>query len=453
MPHFPRRAACLVALALIVHAIGCSIPHAAEPRHFSVIDFGAKADGLTNDTAAIDRAIAACHSAGGGVVVFPRGTFLSGAIHLRSNVTLHLAHKDTTILFSTDPADYPLVFTRWAGIECYNYSPFIYARDAENIAITGGGMLDGQGRAWHSWLHREREAVRQLRQMGENSTPVDERRFGTEEHGLRPSMIQFVSCRNVLIEGVLITGSPFWTVHPVYCDGVTIRDATIITRGPNTDGINPDSSRNVLIERCFISTGDDCIAIKSGHDKDGRVAGRPSENIIIRNCLMMRGQAAIAIGSEMSGDVRNVRVFNCEVRDTNLAVRIKGQRGRGGVVEDVVIENLKCRNTARPLLDLTLHYTPGLPREPFSERTPVFRNITFRHVTAEGAARAILVHGLEESPIRDVTFENVVIDAGTGAEILHADGVQFVASRIEVASGERFKLGDARNVTLDGREI
>jgi polygalacturonase len=440
-----------VTLAVLLAAGGMLA--ADPPRQFNVVEHGAKGDGVAKDTAAIARAVAACHDAGGGIVVFPRGTFLTGAIELRSNVTLHLAHKDTTLLFSTDPADYPIVFTRWAGIECYNYSPFIYARNAENIGITGGGMLDGQGRAWHHWHpHRERDPIERLRRMGETGVPVDQRRFGPD-HPLRPPMIQFISCRKVLIEGVLITGSPFWTVHPVYCEDVTIRDATIITRGPNTDGINPDSCRNVVIERCFFSTGDDCIAIKSGHDRDGRAVARPSENIVIRDCLMMRGQAAVAIGSEMSGDVRNVRVINCEMRDTNLAVRIKGQRGRGGVVEDILIENLKCRNMARPMLDLTMHYTTGMPREPFSERTPVFRNITFRNITGEGVAQAVLIHGLEESGIADVTFENIRIEARTGAEIVHGTRIRFVDAQIDVAGGERFRLRESLDVTLNGRPL
>ena len=456
---FPLLTFAVATLALLILATPLPAakrnPDAAAlaKKDFNVLAYGAKGDGTTKDSAAIASAIDAAAAAGGGRVVFPKGVFLTGPINLKSNVELHLSTEHATIVFSTDVADYPLVFTRWEATECYNWSPQIYARDAVNIAITGNGLIDGQGRFWHPMNARQKPAVERLRKMGEDGTPVEQRRFGTVADALRPQMIQFIGCKGVRIEGVSITGSPFWTIHPLYCEDVIVRDVAIMTRGPNTDGIDPESCKNVLIERTFFSTGDDCIAIKSGRDKDGRVVGRPCENITIRDCLMVNGHGAVSIGSEMSGGVRHVRISNIEARGTDRIIRVKSQRGRGGVVEDLVVENCRGRALLEQAIELTFAYSGKTPAEPFSDRTPVFKNFTFRNITSDGAPQAIKIEGLEESLISDIAFENVSVRADTGAGINYGAKVRFTNCTITPARGEKFTVTNSREVSVDGKKL
>ncbi|HUR57399.1 MAG TPA: glycoside hydrolase family 28 protein, partial [Opitutaceae bacterium] len=256
-------------------------------RDFPITDYGAVAGGA-DCSDALRQAIAACHAAGGGRVVVPAGVFHTGAIHLRSNVNLHVA-EGATLQFLTDPDKYlPAVHTRWEGVECMNYSSLIYAFEQENIAVTGGGKLDGGADwdTWWAWNDKRKGAVKQkigrdrLLQLGENGTPVAQRRFGAGDF-LRPNFIQLYRCRNVLVEDVAIVRSPMWEIHPALSSNVTVRGVRIASHGPNNDGCDPESCRDVLIEKCTFDTGDDCIAIKSGRDADGRRIGVPSENIII----------------------------------------------------------------------------------------------------------------------------------------------------------------------------
>ncbi|MHC4622114.1 MAG: glycoside hydrolase family 28 protein, partial [Planctomycetota bacterium] len=235
------------------------------------------------NTKAFAAAVAACNEAGGGKVIVPPGTWLAGPIHLRSNVNLHL-ESGAEIRFSTDFEDYlPVVFTRYEGIECYNYSPPIYANDCTNIAVTGSGKLNGQGQAWWTKKQKQKEAAQKLHEMT-RGVPVKDRIFGRPDAFLRPSFIQFINCRDVLLEGVTVGSGPMWTIHPVYCENVIVRKVTLHTKGPNNDGVNPDSCKNVLIEYCNFDTSDDAIAVKSGRDEDGWRVGRPSENIVVRHC-------------------------------------------------------------------------------------------------------------------------------------------------------------------------
>jgi len=270
-------------------------------RDFVITDYGAVAGGSNDCTATIAKAIDACHAAGGGRVVVPDGVFLTGAIHLKSNVNLHLA-DGATLKFSADPAQYlPVVFTRWEGVEGMNYSALIYAFEQKNIAITGKGVLDGSASSenWWAWTRRDpngepapaRRSRDMLNDMGERGVPVEQRVFG-QGHFLRPNFVQPYRCRNVLIEGVTIRNSPMWELNPVLCSNVTVRGVTISIHGPNNDGCDPESCRDVLIEDCIFDTGDDCIAIKSGRNNDGRRVAVPSENIIVRNCTMRTATAA-----------------------------------------------------------------------------------------------------------------------------------------------------------------
>ncbi|HKJ90539.1 MAG TPA: glycoside hydrolase family 28 protein, partial [Oceanipulchritudo sp.] len=324
-------------------------------RTFPITGFGAVADDQHSDGEAIRKAIAACHAAGGGTVLVAGGTFHSGAIHLRSNVNLHIA-EDATIQFSTDAEDYlPLVRTRYEGSELMNISPLIYAFEEENIAITGKGTLDGGAEedTWWGWdWEKEKnrigwESKFKLLDMNDKGIPVEERVFGIGSY-LRPNFVQPFRCRNVLIEGVTIVRSPMWVLHPLECENVTVRDVTVSSHGPNNDGCNPESSRFVLIEGCTFDTGDDCIAIKSGKNNDGRRLGLPSENIVIRNNRMKDGHGGVVLGSEVSGDIRNVFVENCLMDSPRLdrALRFKSNTVRGGVVENIYMRDVEVGDTA-----------------------------------------------------------------------------------------------------------
>ena len=333
-------------------------------RDFLVTDFGALAD--ADCTEAIAKAIAACHSAGGGRIVVPAGVWLTGAIHLKSNVNLHLA-DDATLRFSPESAKYlPAVLTRFEGIECINYSPLIYAFGQENVAITGKGTLDGSAswETWWAWNDKSKgtptmqvAARKKLDQQGTDGVPVEERVYG-EGHFLRPNFIQPYRCQNVLIEGVTIINSPMWEIHPVLCTNVTVRGVTVRSLGTNNDGCNPESCRDVLIEDCVFETGDDCIAIKSGRNTDGRRINVPSENIVVRGCTMKDGHGGVTLGNKMSGGIRNVFVENCFMSSPNLdrAIRLKSNSRRGDYLENLFVRNIEVGEVKESVLHIDLRY-------------------------------------------------------------------------------------------------
>jgi len=391
-------------------------PPAFPKRDFELVRYGAVADGEKDSTEAVSRAIAACSQAGGGRVVAPAGVVLTGPIHLKSNVEMHVP-AGATLRFVRDPRRYlPLVYTRWEGTECLNYSPFLYADGQENIAITGAGTLDGQADCEHWWPWKGRancgwakgqpsqETARNaLMDMGANDVPLSGRKFG-EGHYLRPNFIQPVRSRNILIEGVTMVNSPMFEINPVLCANVTVRDVKISSHGPNNDGCDPDSSTDVLIENCVFDTGDDCIAIKSGRNRDGRRVGKPSENIVIRNCQMKDGHGGVTIGSEMSGGVRNVFAENCRLSSPNLnqALRFKTNAMRGGTIENVFVRNLTIGEIADAILQVDFFYEEG-PKGP--ER-PVVRNIEIRNVTCQKAKYAVYVRGFPNAPVRDIRLDH-----------------------------------------------
>lgn len=262
----------------------------------------------------IQDVIDECSRAGGGTVIVPGGQWHTGPLHLRSHTHLHF-EDGAVVIFSDTPEDYlPVVFTRWEGMECYNYSPLIYANDCTDIAVTGAGRLIGNGQKWWHWKKRQQKAANELCYAEYDNIPVSERIYGTREAALRPSYLQPINCKNVLIDGITLEDGPQWTIHPVYCENVIIRNTKVCTTGHNTDGLNPDSCRNVLIENCDFSTGDDCIAINSGMNEDGWRVNRPCENVIIRNCTMSGGHGAVVIGSAVSGGVRNIYAHNCRIK-------------------------------------------------------------------------------------------------------------------------------------------
>lgn len=386
-------------------------------QDFVITDFGAIGDGTTKATEAIRNAIAACHNAGGGRVVIPAGEFLTGAIHLKSNINLHL-EEGATLLFSQNPDDYlPLVFTRWEGTELYNYSPLIYAYGQENIAITGKGILDGQASAEHWWYWKgpwnrrtweigpqnQVESRALLQQMAENGVPVEERIFGPG-HYLRPSFVQFYKCRNILIDGVSIINSPMWIIHPVLSENITIQNVTVNSHGPNNDGCNPESSRNVLIQDSFFDTGDDCIAIKSGRNADGRRLATPSENIIVRRCTMRAGHGGVVMGSEISGNVRNVFVEDCIMDSPSLQriIRFKTNSLRGGIIENVFVRNIHVGQVQQAILHIDFQYEEG----DAGQFTPVVRNINLENITSQQSGRALFIRAYERAPVTGIHIKN-----------------------------------------------
>lgn len=385
-------------------------------REFDITNFGAIGDGQTDCTDAFRLAIQACHTAGGGRVIVPAGIFLTGAIHLKSQVNLHV-QKKATILFSQDPQKYlPVVLTRFEGVECLNYSPFIYAFGEQNIAITGEGILDGQAdsTAWWPWAGKPAFGWRQnnpmqnpdrdsLFQMAEKGIPVEQRVFGTG-HFLRVNFIQPYRCRNILIEGITLKRSPMWEIHPVLCENVTVRHVTVISHGPNNDGCNPESSKDVLIQNCHFDTGDDCIASKSGRNADGRRINVPSENIIIQGCTMKEGHGGVVIGSEISGNCRNVFAENCVMDSPHLerALRIKTNSLRGGVVENIFMRNITVGEVSDAVIRIYFLYEEG----DAGPHTPVVRNIQLQNITSRRSNYVLLLEGYARSPISDIRLED-----------------------------------------------
>ncbi len=292
----------------------------------------------------LQAAIEAAADSGGGRIILESGLWAcAGPLHLRSGVELHLA-QGAHLRFEPDPALYlPVVLTRWEGTEVYNYSPMIYARDGADIAITGAGVIDGQGEAhWLPWRARQRPDQSRLRDMGRDGVAVEERRFGAG-HFLRPPLIQFFNCARVRVEGVRLQDSPFWCLHPVYCQDVTVRRIRVVSRHVNSDGVDPDSCERVLIEQCDFDVGDDGVSIKAGRDQDGWRVGRPCRNIVVRQCRYQgKAGGGFAIGSEMSGGVSDIYVDGLSIPEASHALYFKANLDRGGEIRDVFIRDVRA---------------------------------------------------------------------------------------------------------------
>jgi polygalacturonase len=402
------------------------------PAVYDVRQFGAAGDGKTKETAAIAKAIDACAKAGGGTVQFPAGKYLTGAITLRSNVTLRI-DTGATILGSQDPRDYPLRDSPW-GDGRKEISSLIYGADLENVAITGGGIIDGQGEIWwkRQWFAKEKKGHPPAK------TPADFEEAKKVANG-RPHLIKILRSKYVTIDGLRLTNSPSWTVNPVFCEFVTVHGVSIFNPvpSPNTDGINPESCRNVHISDCTIDVGDDCITLKSGTDEIGRKMGRPTENVTITNCTMLKGHGGVVIGSEMSGGVRNVSISNCVFQGTDKGLRIKSQRGRGGVVEGIAMSNVVMQDVPEAFTITMFYAGADTPEEtyPVNEGTPRFRDILINNVTARGSKTAGQITGLREMDIASITFSNVRIQAQKGFTCHHAKDVWLNNVLIEPAQG------------------
>ncbi|MDT0686979.1 glycoside hydrolase family 28 protein [Autumnicola psychrophila] len=418
---------------------------------FNVQDYGAVADGTTNNSQAFADAIAACSEDGGGKVIVPSGKYLSGPIHLKSNVNFHL-EDGAEILFSTNTSDYlPVVHTSYEGMEMMDYSPLIYAYQQENIAVTGKGTFNGQAGNdnWWPWSGAERYGFKEgdqnqrdehnlprLSKMVEDGVAVEDRVFG-EGHQFRPTFFEPFECSNVLIKDVKFINAPFWVMHPIKSNNVTVDGVTVESHGPNNDGCNPEYSKNVHIKNCLFDTGDDCIAIKSGRDNDGRRVGIKSENIIVEDCIMKDGHGGVVMGSEISGGVSNVFVRNCEMNSPNLdrAIRIKTNTRRGGTIENIYVKNIEVGQVKEAVLKINTHYAIYDNQE--GEFMPVIRNIYLEDINVEnGGEYGILIRGREESPVANVNLTNVHIkNAETPLLVENAEKISF------------------ENVTINGKEI
>ncbi len=395
------------------------VPPKFKKKDYLITKYGAIADGKTLSTAAFKKAIDDCSAKGGGRVVVPAGEFLTGAIHLKSNVNLHIS-KGATVKFSTNPKDYlPIVYTRWEGMELMHLSPLIYAYEQTNIALTGEGTLDGQGKSffwkWHGnpkyggdpKVISQKPDRNKLYEMMDKNVPLEQRVFGENSY-LRPQFIQPYKCKNVLIEGVKIIDSPMWEVHPVLCENVTIRKVWISSHGPNNDGCDPESCKDVLIEDCYFDTGDDCIAIKSGRNNDGRRINKPTENIIVRGCEMKDGHGGITVGSEISGGVRNLFAENCKLDSPNLdhALRVKNNASRGGLLENFYFRNITVGEVAHAIITIDFNYEEGAK----GGFTPVMRNFIADNVKSGKSRYVMDAQGFANAPIYNIEIKNSTFD-------------------------------------------
>jgi polygalacturonase len=404
-------------------------------RFFPVTRFGAAGDGVTMNTAAFAAAIRACNRSGGGHVIVPPGQFLTGAIHLLSDVDLHV-EAGATILFSQDPADYlPVVFTRWQGVELMNYSPFIYAYGQRNIAVTGTGTLNGQADAdhWWSWKNLETDDFNTLETMADDGVPVSQRVFGSG-HFLPPQMIQPFSCDTVLLEGVTVINSPFWHLNPNLCRNVTVDGLTISSSGPNTDGCDPESCAGVVVRNVTFDTGDDCIAIKSGRDSDGRRVNVPCTDVVIENCDFANGHGGITIGSEMTGGVKNVYARDLTMDSANLQAghRVKTNTLRGGYVLNTNVYRVTAGAVGGPLLLIQGNYNGQTGNFP-----PDVTGITLRDWTVQDCEGIWSIVGASATdPIGTVTLDSLAITTSTAS-----NSAQFITDLV------------VKDVTVDGAPV
>ena len=430
-------------------------------KEVNIADFGAEEGGEIKVTEAINNAIKQLSESGGGKVIVPHGKWLTGPVVLKNNINLYL-EDGAELLFSQDFSDYlPAVLTNWEGSEVYSYSPFIYAFNQENIAVTGKGILNGQGKPW--WEHRIYPGFgnKKLIEMNDNEVPVKERRFDSTDNYLPPVFFGPLHCKNILLEGVTFRYGAFWTVNPSFCDNIIVRDIYIITNGdygdaPNGDGINPNSCSNVLIEYNTLDTGDDCITIKSGRDKDGRRIGTPCKNILIRHNKGLQGHGGIVIGSEMSGGVENVYAHDCRFNGTDRIIRIKTDRGRGAYVKNCWFKDIYADTIQREAIRINMLYSGGnrLPAEEINSGTPSIENINYENINCEFAKRnAIQIIGLPEMAVKNVTFSDIHIDSNLGIEISDANDISLKKIKVKNRVAPALSVSYSDKIYIDKLNI
>jgi polygalacturonase len=440
---------------------------------YNVLDFGAVADGKTKNTAAFAAAVQACATEQGGILFVPAGRFLTGPIHLQSNLTLYLS-SGAVILFSQDPEDYPLVRTRWEGTECYALSPMLFADGCENVSVTGKGVLDGQGDSWWKCVrllkgqHPEQvdfPFMHRLLELNAEILKIAGSGGGGFETGyLRPSLIQFKDCKNVTLEGITARNSAFWNTHVLYSSDVTIQDAKFVNpdHSPNTDGLDIDSSRGVRIANCSFDVGDDCLVIKSGMDEDGVRVGRPTEYVTVTNCTMLRGHGGVVFGSECAGGVRNIVISNCVFNGTDRGIRIKSRRERGGYIQNVRVSNLLMQDVMCPLV-FNLYYKCGAKPEklqylsshepqPVTSYTPYIKHFQLSNISAyKVRSSGGVFFGLPEMPIEGIHLSDILIEMDQQGE-LNTPAMNFDDTRLKKAGivASHLKNVSFRNVTMTG---
>lgn len=453
---------------------------------FNIIKYNAKADGITLNTQSIQKAIEACNKNGGGVVLVPDGLWLTGPVVLLSNVNLHL-QKNALLQFTRDFDQYPLVKGNWEGLEqMRNQSP-LSAANATNIAITGSGIIDGSGDAWRM-VKKDKLTESQWKNLVASGGIVSEdkkiwypsektlkgsqmKNPGVIEPGkttefynsikdfLRPNLLVFANCKKVLLEGVTFQNSPAWCLHPLMCEDLTVRN--IYAKNPwyaqNGDGIDVESCKNVLIENSTFDVGDDGICIKSGRDEAGRKRGMPTENVWVRNCTVYHAHGGFVIGSEMSGGAKNLYVENCTFAGTDIGLRFKTTRGRGGVVENIYINNINMIDIAGEAILFDMYYAakdpvplagekreaPKVQMLPVTEETPQFKNFYVNNVVCNGAEKAVFVRGLPEMHIENIFLQNMVIRSQKGIEISEATGIMF--KNVKIVSQDTNPVVDILN--------
>ncbi|WP_245706169.1 glycoside hydrolase family 28 protein [Catalinimonas alkaloidigena] len=409
------------------------VPDFSRCETLRITDYGATPGDQQKTSRAIAQAIEAAHQRGGGTVVVPAGEWPTGAIHLKSHVNLHL-EKDAVLRFSDQPADYlPPVMTTWEGMECYNYSPLIYAFECQNVAITGEGELNAKMDVWERWFARPPAHMAELKRLyylSAEDRPVEERQMVNDSAHFRPHFLQFNRCENVLLEGVTITNSPFWTIHPYLCTNVVIRNVRVFAHGHNNDGVDPEMSQQVLIEDCVFDQGDDAIAIKSGRNQDAWRLNTPTKNVIVRNCLVKNGHQLVALGSELSGGIENVLVDSCRVLDgakLNHLLFIKTNERRGGYVKNIHVRNVTAGKIDQGILgietDVLYQWRDLVPT--LERRLTPISEVYLTNVKAADVQFISRMQGQAELPIDRIRLDHVTADTLRKEAHLHENVTNF----------------------------
>ncbi|MCX6333349.1 MAG: glycoside hydrolase family 28 protein [Bacteroidia bacterium] len=471
------------------------MPAISEPQFpdntVYVTDFGAVGDGQTLNTKAIADAIESVSKKGGGKVIIPSGLWLTGPIILKSNINIH-AEQGALVIFSPDKSLYPLIETSFEGLNTVRCTSPIYGHDLENIAFTGKGIFDGTGEVWRP-VKKEKLTESQWKQLvqsggivsddGKNWYPSDSYVEGQKmsqmnvpgqltnikdyekiKDFLRPVMVSLVKCKKVLFDGPVFQNSPAWCIHPLMCEDLIVRNITV--RNPwfsqNGDGIDIESCRNSMVYNSSFDVGDDAICIKSGKDADGRKRGIPTENLTIKNCIVYHGHGGVTIGSEMSGGVKNVTVSGCTFIGTDVGIRFKSNRGRGGIVEDIYFSDINMIDIPTQAISFNLYYggMEGGGAEaadevmpPVTEETPVFRNITIRNVTCKGAFQAVFLQGLPEQNLENITLENINMEADYGMTCIDANGVLIKGMRLVTKNSPVITINNSQRIDIEKMDI
>ena len=461
-------------------------------RVVNVKDHGALGDGQTMNTIFINAAIQACAKAGGGTVLIPAGTWLTGPIRLESNINLHV-EKGALVQFSRNWKDFPFIGSSESNQTRFRRAQLISAYQAKNIAITGDGIFDGGGEVWRYVLREDltekqwktlavsggvvsangeewwpsKEAMgaeKYFRESADAGKTLTKEDYESTKEYVRPNLVSFVQCSGVLLDGPTFENSPRYHIIPQQCENMVIRNVKVFAPvyGKNTDAIDPAACRNVVIYQCTIDVGDDGICLKPGTIASSQTPGPACENIVVADCVVYHAHGGFVIGSESYGGARNVSVRNCVFIGTDVGLRFKSSRGRGGVIEKIFIEGIRMREIATDAVLFDMYYSGGSPdveakkdltirkAEPLTERTPQFKDFSVRNVVCDGADRAVVMNGLPELSITNMILENISITSKRGVTIADADGVHMNGCRIVPQSGNVFNIIQSRNVTIKG---